>query len=224
MGAPRLLASLAASAHAVIRLVQILRLAPFHLGPVTQGGAAPPRPPPDIWSALLLLLRAGCRCCRAAVAAAAAPGGLLLGSRGPLGRVLHPQGAHRKSGTRSAGGARAAAEGVSTSTGPTHTHKTSQGRRRDGGPTTLEGRTTPGGERRQARPAPHEHKRSYPFLGHRSLRFPGVGAAGATRPRDPRTWIKERATAVRHTTMSSHRSMHTPGRTRGGGNWWKAGR
>ena len=86
MGAPRLLASFAASAHEVIRLPQILRMEPFHLGPVTQGGAAPLRPPPDIWSALLLLLRAGCCCCRAAVAAAAATGGLLLLQFVPSGR------------------------------------------------------------------------------------------------------------------------------------------
>ena len=110
------------------------------MGPVIQG-AAPLRPPPGIWSALLLLLRAGCCCCRAGVAAAAAAGGRLLLQIVPTGRgfrgrweqegrpdeVLHPQGAHRKREAGSAGGARAADNGASTSTGPTHKHTTPKG-------------------------------------------------------------------------------------------------
>ena len=139
------------------------------MGPVIQG-AAPLRPPPGIWSALLLLLRAGCCCCRAGGAAAAAAGGLLLLQIVPEGRgfrgrreqegrpeeVLHPQGARRKKEKGSAGGARAAEDRASTSTGPTHKHTTREGGGWDRGPATLEGRATPGGERRQARPAPHE--------------------------------------------------------------------
>ena len=153
MGAPRLLASFAARSHEVIRFPQILRMEPLHVGPVTQGGAAPLRPPPDIWSALLLLLRAGCCCCRAGVAAAAAAGGLLLLQIVPEGRsfrgrreqegrpeeVLHPQGARRKKEKGSAGGARAADNGASTSTGPTHKHTTPKGEEGKGAPPPSRG-------------------------------------------------------------------------------------
>ena len=116
-----------------MRFPQILREEPFQVGPVIQG-AAPLRPPPGIWSALLLL-RAGCCCCRAGGAAAAAAGGLLLlqgfrSRREREGRpkeVLHPQGARRKREKGSAGGARAADDRASTSTGPTHKHTTPKG-------------------------------------------------------------------------------------------------
>jgi hypothetical protein len=162
-------------------------------------------------------LWAGSRRCWAAVAAAAVPGGLLLGARGPLGLVLHPQGAHRESSARSVGGARAATDGGSASTGPTHSHKNV--------PEGEEGRRThhprgahdAGRGKKASSPGAARTRSSYPFLGHRSLRFPGDGAAGAPRPRVPKTWIRERATAVRQITISSHRSMHSPGRTRGGG-------
>ena len=209
MGAPRLLASLAASAHAVIRLVQILRLAPFHLGPVTQGGADPPRPPPDIWC-----------CCGGRVAAAV--GLLLLLLLPPAGCCWEQEDRSDGSSTlkghtgRATRGRRAGPGRLPEGSQPARvplTHTKLPRAEEGGGPTTLEGRTTPGGERRQARPAPHELKSSYPFLVDRFHRFPG---GGAPRPRVPKTWIRERTTAVRHRTISSHRSMHPPGRTRGG--------
>jgi hypothetical protein len=115
---------------------------------------------------LLLLQGWWCCCCCCGWAAAAAglivPEGRGFRSRrereGRPKEVLHPQGARRKRKKRAAGGARAAEDRASTSTGPTHKHTTRKGGGWDRGPATLEGRATPGGERRQARPAPHEQK------------------------------------------------------------------
>ena len=218
MGAPRLLAALAESAHADIRLAWILRLAPFQRVPVTQGGAAPPRPPPDI----------RCRCC---------------GGRTPLlGCCCCCCGPRRAD----AGSKRTAQNGPPPSRGtPGEQHGV--GRRGPGG--YRRGRSLPGsryltqncsrgrGRRTHHPRGAHDSGQgvgltpgtartelAYPFLGPRSRRFPGVGVADTSRPRVPKTWIRERATAVRQITISSHRSMHPPGRTRGGGSWWRAGR
>ena len=162
------------------------------------------------------LLWAGNRCCGAAVAAAVVPGGPPPRARGPLGLVLLPRGAHRESSTGSVGGALVATGGDAASPGPDNSHKNV--------PEGEEGRRThhprgahdSGRGKKASTPGAARTRGTYSFLGHRPPRFLGVGGVGAPRPRVPKTWIRERATAVRQITISSHRSMHSPGRTRGG--------
>jgi hypothetical protein len=114
-----------------------------------------------------------------------------VGGRGPVGcsRGSSRHGSRRRSQNCSRGRGRRTPH-------PQGAHDSGQGV----GPTPVTART----------------ELTHPFLDPRSRRFPGGGAVGTSRPRVPKTWMRERATAVRQIIMSSHRSMHPQGRTRGG--------